>query len=86
MAKAPAYPVTLELSEMELALLYHTVMEEREEYRTVLWKGASGSGFERHHVSQRWLEKRVFGRIAEMQPEWLTAMEEARKRLALHAE
>jgi hypothetical protein len=85
MAQAPTYSVTVEISEMELALLYHTVMEEQEEYRPVFWKGA-GKGFERRYVSRRWLENKLFGRIAEMQPEWLTAMEEARQRLSLHAE
>ena len=86
MAKAPTYPITVELNEMELALLYHTVMEEQEEYRPVLWKGAAGKGFERHHISRRWLENKLFGRIAEMQPDWLMAMEECRKRLSLHTE
>lgn len=84
MAKTPTYTVTIELNELELALLYHTVMEDRGERQQVLWKGDVAGRAERHYVSPHWLASKVFGRIAESQPDWLTAMEEAQKRLSLH--
>ena len=84
MAKGPTYMVTIELSELELGLLYHVVMEDRGERQQVSWKGDAAGRPERHYVSSRWLESKVFGRIAESQPDWLSVMEKAQKRLNLH--
>jgi hypothetical protein len=84
MAKGTTYTVTIELSEMELALLYHAVMEDRGERDQVLWKDGSVDRAERHYVSPRWLESKVFGQIAESQPGWLSVMEAAQKRLTPH--
>lgn len=84
MAKGPTYTVTIELNELELALLYHTVMEDRGEHRAVYWQGQAKGRPERHYVGRHWLESKVFGRIAEAQPDWLPALEAARKRLSLH--
>ncbi len=83
MAKGPTYAVTIELSEMELALLYHTVMQDPGEYRTVYWKEAGR--LDRHYVHPHWLENKVFGCIAETQPEWLAVIDEAQKRLSAQA-
>lgn len=84
MAKRPTYAVTIELNDLELALLYHTVMGDRGERQQVLWKDDPAGRAERHYVSPNWLASKVFGRIAEAQPEWLPAMEEAQKRLVSH--
>ncbi len=84
MAKDATYAITIELTEMELALLYHTVMEDRGERQQVLWKEDLTARAERHYVSPRWLESKVFGRIAEAQPDWLAVMESAQKRLTMH--
>lgn len=85
MAKGPTYTVTIELNELELALLYHTVLADRGERQPVLWQADVAGRPEKHYVSPHWLAGKVFGRIAEAQPEWLPAMEEARKRLTLHS-
>lgn len=82
MAQGNSYNVTIELSEVELALLYHTVMADRGEHRAVLWEREGRR--ERRYVSENWLENKVFSRIAEVQPDWLPAMEEAQKRLSLY--
>lgn len=79
--KGPLYPVTIELSELELALLYHTAMQEEGAYRMVFWKEEGEKRPERHYVSPHWLERKVFGRIAESRPEWLPVMEEARRKI-----
>ena len=84
MAKGTTYAVTIELSELELALLYHAVMEDRGERDQVLWKDATADRAERHYVSPHWLASKVFGRIAESKPDWLSVMEEAQKRLTPH--
>jgi|GEM_PF-2979053 len=81
MAKGPTYTVTVELNELELALLYHTVTADRGERQQVLWQADPAGRPERHYVSPHWLANKVFGRIAELQPEWLSAMEQAQKRL-----
>jgi hypothetical protein len=78
----PTYSVTIELSELDLALLYRAVTADQGEYRTVFWE--EGGRKQRHFVSQRWLENKVFGVIAQNQPEWLPAIESAQKRLSLH--
>ena len=82
--KGPTYSVTIELTEMELALLYHTVMGDRGERQQVLWKDRSADRAEKHFVSPHWLESKLFGRIAESKPDWLPVMEEAHKRLTPH--
>ncbi len=79
--KGPLYTVAIELSELELALLYHTAMQEEGTYRMVFWQGEGKSRPERHYVSPHWLERKVFGCIAESRPEWLPVMEEARRKL-----
>jgi len=84
MAQGPTYKVTIELNELELALLYHTVMADRGERRQVKWKADPAGRSERHYISPHWLASKVFGCIAEAQPDWLPAMEEAQKRLSLH--
>jgi hypothetical protein len=84
MAKGPTYTVTIELNELELALLYHTVMADRGERLQVSWKEDPAGRLEKHYVSPHWLANKVFGRIAEAQPDWLPAMEEAQKRLVPH--
>ena len=84
MAKGTTYTMTIELTEMELALLYHTVMGDRGERYQVLWKDASADRAEKHYVSPHWLESKIFGRIAESKPDWLSVMEEAQKRLTPH--
>jgi hypothetical protein len=76
------YSVTIELNELDLALLYHTVTSDQGEYRTVFWQQSGRK--ERHYVSHSWLESRVFGAIAQNQPEWLPVIERAQKRLSLH--
>ncbi len=81
--KGPLYPVTIELSELELALLCHTAMQEEGTYRTVFWKEEGKKRPERHYISPHWLERKVFGCIAESRPEWLPMMEEARRKPAL---
>ena len=83
MGKAPTYAVTIELDEMELALLYHTVMDDRGERRQVLWQVGEAPRPERHSVATHWLESKVFGRIAEAEPELAAAMEKAQHRLAV---
>lgn len=80
--KGPLYPVTIELTELELALLYHTATQEEGTYRMVFWKEEGGKRPERHYVSPHWLERKVFGRIAENRPDWLPVMEEACRKLA----
>lgn len=75
------YSVTIELTELELALLYHTVTQDRGEHRPVFWE--EGGRRERRFVQRAWLENKVFGEIARTQPEWLPVIEEARKRLTL---
>ncbi len=82
--KGPTYTITIELSELELALLYHTVMEDKGERRAVVWKEGQEARPERHYISPHWLENKVFSRIAESQPEWLVAMDQAQKKLSLH--
>lgn len=85
MAKGSAYTVTIELNELELALLYHTVMGDRGERQQVSWRADPAGRPEKHYVSPHWLASKVFGRIAEAQPEWLPAMEDAQKRLTSHS-
>ncbi len=85
MAQGPTYSVTIELSELELALLYHTVLEDRGERRPVLWQEVSTSRPERHYVGVHWLESKVFGRIAEANPDLTTTMEKAQQRLSLRS-
>jgi hypothetical protein len=80
--KGPRYPVTIELSELELALLYYAATRPEGAYRLVFWKGEDERRPERHYVGPNWLERKVFGRIAENHPEWLPVMEEARRKLA----
>jgi hypothetical protein len=80
MAQESTYEITIELNELDLALLYHTVMSDQGEYRQVLWEREGRS--ERHYVSSCWLESKVFGRIAEAQPDWLPVMERAQKKLS----
>lgn len=82
MAKGRSYSVTIELDELELAMLYHTVTEDRGEYRTVWWE--EGGRQERRYLSRCWLENKVFGEIARAQPEWMPALEAAKERLKLH--
>lgn len=82
MSRESTYAVTIELNEVELALLYHAVMEDRGEHRTVYWE--EGGQRRPHFVSERWLESKVFGAIAEMQPEWLAVVDQAQKRLSLY--
>lgn len=84
MAKGPTYTVTIELNPLELALLYHTVTHEQDEYRTVFWRAEGVERPERHYVSRNWLAHKVFGQIAQAQPEWLPMMEAAQKRLTPH--
>ncbi len=85
MAKVQTYSVTIELTELELALLYHTVMEDRGERRQILWKEANAPRPERHSVGVHWLESKVFGRIAEATPDLAAAMEKAQQRLSLRS-
>jgi putative redox protein len=82
MSRESTYAVTIELTEIELALLYHVVMDDRGEHRTVYWE--EGGQRRRHYISERWLENKVFGAIAEMQPGWLSDMDQAQKRLSLY--
>lgn len=84
MTKASVFTVTIELNELELALLYHTVMEDRGERNQVLWKEEGAARAERHYVSPHWLANKVFGRVAEAKPDWLPVMEGAQKRLNPH--
>ncbi len=85
MAKGQTYSVNLELTALELALLYHTVMEDRGERRQVLWKEADAPRPEKHFVALHWLESKVFGRIAETRPELAALMEEAQQRLSFRS-
>jgi hypothetical protein len=80
MVQGNTYLVTIELNELDLALLYHTVMSDQGEYRQVFWKGEGRR--ERHYISPCWLESKVFSRIAEVQPDWLPVMEKAQKKLS----
>lgn len=84
MAKGSTYTVTVELTEMELALLYHAVTHDPGEYRTVFWREAEARQPERHFVSRQWLEQKVFGQIAQVQPGWLPVIEAAQRRLTPH--
>jgi len=77
-----SYVITIELSELELALLYHAVMEDRGEHRAVSWEEEGRKA--RHYIGEYWLEKKVFGAIAQMQPEWLAVMDGAQRRLSLY--
>ncbi len=85
MAKGSTHAVTIELSDLELALLYHTVLQDRGERRQVLWQEVNAPRPERHFVALHWLESKVFGRIAEAYPELVAAMEEAQRRLSLRS-
>ncbi|MGB9723312.1 MAG: hypothetical protein ACP5OO_03675 [Chloroflexia bacterium] len=80
--KGPRYPVTIELSELELALLYHAATRQEGTYRLVFWKEEDERRSEQHYVGPNWLERKVFGCIAEHHPEWLPVIEEARRKLA----
>jgi len=82
MPKGRTYVVTLELSEMELALIYRTAMEDRGERRPIFWEEGGRRG--RHSISPHWLESRVFGEIAQARPEWMADMEAAQERLDMH--
>lgn len=83
MARGPTHAVTIELDDLELALLYHTVLQDRGERRQVLWQETDAARPERHFVAERWLESKVFGRIAEAHPDLVAAMEKAQRRLSL---
>ncbi|MBN1483488.1 MAG: hypothetical protein JXA37_02095 [Chloroflexia bacterium] len=82
MAGEAKYAVTIELNELELATLYHAVLEDQGEHRVVFWEEEGRR--RRHYISVCWLESKVFSRIAEMQPEWLTVMDKAQKKLSLY--
>jgi len=82
MPKDRSYTVTVELSELELALVCRTAMEDRGERRLVLWEKEGRR--ERHYVSPHWLESKVFGQIAQARPGWMEEMEAARRRLDMH--
>ncbi len=81
MGNKEPYRVTVELSEIELALLYHTVTGETGEHRQVFWE--EGGRREPHYFHPRWLENKVFGQIAQERPEWLPVMTETAGKLSL---
>ena len=81
MGKKVTYRVTIELNEIELALLYHTVTSEAGEHRQVFWEEKGRR--EPHYVHPRWLENKVFGQIAQERPEWLPVMTAAARKLSL---
>ena len=81
MARGPTYTVTIELNELELALLYHAAMADHGERQQVLWQGDPAGRPEKHYVSPHWLASKALGHIAATQPEWLPVMEAAQKRL-----